>query len=105
MATQSHKKAQAKAAGKGGKKEVPLRSGRRLDALSKAGKATEIERSDSQKRIDQAARRLKTAKKQGARSAELKVKHGNLDKGTKAMRKAGIKGTVSNITGSKKRRV
>lgn len=42
--TSSHRRAKAQAAGKGGQTEVPLPGGRRLDAQSASGRATEVER-------------------------------------------------------------
>lgn len=102
----SHKKAQGKAAGKRGKTEVLLRSGRKLDALSQSGKATEVERSGDGRSLNAAARRLKTAKAQNlAKSVELKVPNKDMDKASDAMRGQGVKGTVSNMGGSKRRRV
>ena len=57
----AHKEAKSKAAGKSGKTETPLNSGRRLDAQTK-NKATEIERSDAKQKLENAAQRLKDSK-------------------------------------------
>ena len=105
MATESHKRAQRKAAGRGGETEVPLPGGQVLDALTARGKATEVERSGSQAALDTAARRLRTAKNQSiAKAVELRVPQQDMDKAVEAMQKAGIKGAVSNMGGTKKRR-
>ena len=60
--TTSHKRAKARAAGKQGKTEVPLKGGRRLDAASPRT-ATEVERSGNRRSLDAAARRLKASGK------------------------------------------
>ncbi len=101
--SKSHKRAQRRAAGKHGYTEVPLPSGRFLDALtSGGGRATEVERSGKYNRLLNAADRLREA---GTPQKVLVVPHNDIDLAVEAMREVGITGTVKNITGSKKKRV
>ena len=98
--TQSHKKAKGKAAGRSGRKEVPIRGGRRLDVLSSKGKtATEIERSGNTKSIKAAALRLKASR---APRKFLQVPQKDMSKAGQAMRSVKVKGTIKNITGTKR---
>ena len=99
--SQSHKKAKAKAAGKQGKTEVPIKGNRRLDATTKI-RATEIERSGSMPGLSKAARRLKASRKP---QKVLQVPQKDMPKAAKAMQKVGVKGTVKNISGTKRRSV
>ena len=97
----SHKRAQAKAAGKQGRTEAPLPGGRRLDA--KLGrKATEVERSGNPARLVAASRRLKAAH---ASQRVLQVPQKDMAKAAAAMRKAAVGGTVKNMGGTKRRSV
>ena len=69
--TPAHRRAKRRAAGPGGRTEVPLRGNQRLDALSKGGgRATEVERSGSSAGLNSAAQRLK---KSGAPGKVLQV--------------------------------
>ena len=97
----AHKKAKAKAAGKGGQTEVRLKGGGRLDAQTQKT-ATEIERSGNQTRLGQAAERLK---KSGKPRKVLQVPQHHMPKAAKAMKEKGVKGTVKNIGNTKKRSV
>ena len=99
----SHKRAKSKAAGKGGSTEVSLSGGERLDALS-AGKkrATEVERSGTAEGLLKAAKRLRKA---GTSQKVLQVPQQNMDAAADAMQKAGVKGTVKNLGGTKRRSV
>ncbi len=99
--SQSHKRAQAKAAGKTGKTEVPISRNRRLDAKS-TKKATEVERSGNPKMLEKAAQRLKDA---GTPQKVLQVPYRDMGKAADAMKSAKVKGTVKNITGTKRRSV
>jgi len=99
--TPSHKRAKGEAAGRRGKTEVPLPYGRRLDAGTQK-KATEIERSGAQANLDRAARRLKAS---GKPQKVLQVPQKDMSKAAKAMQKVGTKGTVKNMTGTKRRSV
>ena len=99
--SKSHKLAKAKAAGKTGKTEVPIKGRRRLDAATKKT-ATEIERSGSMNGLGKAARRLRAS---GKPRKVLQVPQKDMNKATDAMRKAGIGGTVKNISGSKRKSV
>ena len=96
--SQSHKRAKARAAGE---TEVRLRGGRRADSISPK-RHTEIERSGDPKRLNLAASRLKA----GARSQKVMVvpQH-DMGKATQAMRKKGVKGSVTNIGRTKRRSV
>jgi len=97
--TTSHKRAKAKAAGKGGSKEVKL-GRRRLDALTASKKrATEVERSGNPRSLKAAARRLKTSK---APQKVLQVPQRDMSKARQAMRAAKVKGTVKNMTSTKR---
>ncbi len=55
--SKEHKREKNKAAGKHGKIEVPLKSGRRLDAQDK-NKATEVQRNCSAEEVEKATSRL-----------------------------------------------
>ena len=99
--SQSHKRAKAKAAGKGGKTEVPLVRKRRLDAQTKK-KATEVERGGSTQALTKAASRLKASNKP---QKILQVPQQDMSKAVVAMKKVGVKGTVKNISGTKRRSV
>lgn len=99
----SHRRAKNKAAGRGGSTEVPLRGNQRLDALSAGGKrATEVERSGTKAGLAAAARRLK---KSGAPQKVLQVPQKDMPEASKALREAGIGGTVKNMGGTKRRSV
>ncbi len=101
--TPAHRRAKRRAAGPGGRTEVPLRGKQRLDALTKGGRrATEIERSGSTAGLNSAARRLK---KSGAPQKVLQVPQKDMGSAAKAMRKAGICGTIKNMGGTKRWRV
>jgi hypothetical protein len=101
--SKSHKNAKNKAAGYGGETEKPLSGGRRLDALSLNGRATEIERSHSAKGLEAAARRLRDAP--GASQHVLQVPEQDMNMGAAAMHKVGVHGTVKNMSGTKRRPV
>lgn len=101
--TSSHKRAKSKAAGAGGKKEVPLSGGRRLDALSAGGgRATEVERSGDPVNLEKAARRLAAS---NAKQRVLQVPQKDMSEASKAMRRAGVKGSVKNMGGTKRRSI
>ena len=99
--SQSHKRAKAKAAGNSGKTEVLLKHNRRLDAQTK-NKATEIERSGNTQSLTKAASRLKASSKP---QKVLQVPQQDMSKAAAAMKKVGVKGTVKNISGTKRRSV
>ena len=101
--SQSHKRAKRKAAGRSGRTEVPVKGGQRLDAKTKSGKtATEVERSGTASGLGKAAVRLKKSR---SIWKVLQVPQKDMSKATAAMRKVGVKGTVKNLTGSKRRSV
>ena len=97
--SESHKRAQAKAAGKAGKTEAPLKGNRRLDAKSMKT-ATEVERSSSPALLRKAAKRLKDS---GLPQKVLQVPHGDMAKAAKAMNDMKVKGTIKNMGGTKRR--
>lgn len=100
---QSHRRAKSRAAGRGGQTEAPLPGGKRLDALTREGRrATEVERSGSPQGLGAAARRLKES---GASQKVLQVPQKDMQAAAKAMRKAGVGGTVKNMGGTKRRGV
>lgn len=99
--TPSHKRAKAKAAGSRGKTEVPLSRGRRLDAATPK-KATEVERSGTRSGLEKAARRLRDS---GKSQKVLQVPQKDLSAAATAMKKVGAKGTVKNMSGTKRRSV
>ena len=99
--TPSHKRAKAKAAGKQGRTEVPLRGGKRLDAAS--GKtATEVERSSDRRSLEAAAGRLKASAKP---RKVLQVPQHDMSKAAKAMKSQRVKGSVKNMGGTRRRSV
>jgi hypothetical protein len=101
--SKTHKGAKTKAAGKGGQTEVPLPGGRSLDALTGDGKkATEIERSGEPAKLQTAARRLKASK---APEKVLKVPQNDMEAAAAAMRAVGVSGDVTNLSGTKTRKV
>ena len=99
--SQSHKRAKVKAAGKTGKTEVSLTRSRRLDAQTRKT-AIEIERSGSSQGLTKAVGRLKTSHKS---QKVLQVPQQDMAKAAKAMKKVGVKGTVKNIGGTKRRSI
>jgi len=99
----SHKKAQSKAAGKGGRTEHKLKNNKILDALTKSGKkATEVERGGTQRSLQSAARRLKISQ---AKQKVLQVPQKDMSAATEAMKKIGVSGTVKNMSSTKRRSV
>lgn len=101
--SQSHLKAQSKAAGKGGKTETKLPGRRRLDAKTSSGKtATEVERSGDPSRLKHAAQRLKASK---AKRKILQVPQKDMNKAADAMKKVKVSGSVKNMGGTKRRSV
>ena len=99
----SHRRAKSKAAGPGGRTEVPLPGGKRLDALTQGGgRATEVERSGSAQGLLAAARRLNQS---GATQKVLQVPQKDMDAAAQAMLKAGVSGTIKNMGGTKRRSV
>ena len=101
--TQSHKRAQSKAAGKNGSTEVKISRNRRLDAVTESGKrVTEVERSGTDKGLEKAARRLKARR---SNQKVLQVPQQDMSKAAEAMRKVGVNGTVKNMSGTKRRSI
>jgi len=99
--TSAHDRLKRQAAGKGGEIEKPLPDGRRIDAAT-GKKATEVERSGSAAALQAAAQRLKAS---GKLQKVLQVPQQDMGKAADAMRKAGTKGTVKNLTGTRRRSV
>jgi len=101
----SHKRAKRKAAGKRGRTEVPLPRGRRLDAKKKVGgafRAEEIQPIGSGKAFLAAARRLRDSR---SKIKILRTRQENMDKAEEAMVKAGVRGQVQNMSGTKRKNV
>jgi len=96
-----HHKMQRQLAGTKGKTEVPLRGGKRLDVL-KGRKAIEVERSGDPRRIALALNRLKVKR---TLKKELKVPQKDLDKAVTIAKKKNIKVTITNLSGTKKRKI
>jgi len=99
--SKSHQRAKAKAAGKTGKTEVPLTRNRRLDA-QRPKTAIEVERSGSTHALTKAAGRLKSSHKP---QKVLQVPQKDMTKASQAMKKVHVRGTVKNISGTKRRSV
>lgn len=99
--SESHKRAQSKAAGKSGKTEVPISRHRRVDAKTEA-RATEVERSGDPKLLREAAQRLRDA---GTAQRVLQVPQKDMAEAAEAMKAAKVKGSVKNMSGSKRRSV
>jgi len=99
--SRSHKQVKAKAAGRSGRTEVPLSRNRRLDAATKK-RATEVERGGRSAGLRKAAIRLKDS---GRPQKVLQVPIQHMDMASKAMREAGVSGTVKNLGGTKRRSV
>lgn len=97
----THKQAKSKAAGKSGRTEVRISRNRRVDAVTRS-KAVEVETSGRRERLEQAARRLKSS---GRRSHILVVPQRDMKVARTAMRSAGTRGTVRNLSGTKVSRV
>ena len=99
----SHRRAKNKAAGPGGRTEVPLPGGKRLDARTQDGRrATEVERSGTRRGLEAAARRLKQTR---APQKVLQVPQNDMNAAAEAMRKIGVGGTVKNMGATKRRSV
>ena len=96
--SKAHKEAKGKAAGKN---EVQLKDGRRLDSASE-NRATEVERSESQSRLEEAVERLRDS---GRRQKVLQVPEPNMSKAIEAMKKKGVSGSVKNMSGTNRRSV
>jgi hypothetical protein len=94
----AHKRAKNKAAGASGKTEVPQKGGTKLDA-QRSDTAIEVERSGN---LAAAVSRLKKSPKP---KKVLIVPQPQMPKARQAMRKGGLGGTVSNMSGTKKSRV
>ena len=99
--SKSHKTAKKKAAGKSGETEVKISRNRRLDAVTKI-KATEVERSGSKSGLLKASNRLKDS---GKKQKVLQVPQKDMKKAAEAMKTAGVKGTVKNMSGTKRKSI
>ena len=96
--SKTHKRAKRRAAGQ---TEVPISGGRRLDSASPK-RATEVERSGSSAGLTAAARRLQASHRS---QRVLQVPNQDMDMAVEAMRKVGVKGSVKNMGGTKRRQV
>jgi len=93
----THKRVKSEVAGKTGRKEVPIKGGRRLDVMTQH-KAVEIERGGPS-RLEIAAQRLKASRKP---QKVLITPSKSMSKAREAMRKVGVSGTIRNISGTKR---
>jgi hypothetical protein len=95
--SRSHKKAKGNAA----KKEVPIKGGRRLDAI-RGHYAIEVERSGSRTNLNKALDRLKT---QTNKSKILRVPQKDMEKAMEIAQKKGISVTVTNLSKTKRKQI
>ncbi len=96
--SKSHKRAKGRAPGK---KEVPISGNRRLDSAS-PNTATEVERSGTPAGLKAAASRLQASRRS---RKVLQVPNQDMEMAVVAMRKVGVKGSVKNMGGTKRRQV
>lgn len=83
--------------------EAPMARRRRMTAKAEnAGSMMEVERSNSAKHLERAAKRLKSMP---ADQRILKVPQWNMGKAASAMRKAGVSGMVTNLSGTRRQKV
>jgi hypothetical protein len=82
--------------------EAPRARRRRLTARDAERKAEEIDRNASPARLERAAKRLKSAH---AEERVLAVPQWNMDIAVDAMRRAGVSGVVTNLSGTRRQRV
>ncbi len=99
--SQRHKSLKTQAAGPGGKTEVSLPRGKRLDALSKRNVATEIERGGTTKAINKAIDRLE--EHNGPKV--LKVPQTDIPLAEKVAKEKRTHLTISNLSETKKTKV
>ena len=96
MATRSHKILQSKAAGRTGKTEVSLPSGKRIDARSSSGIITEVQRVPGG--IRKSVSRLKEGLDSGVgRKARLRVPVNSVGDAYKEMRRQKVRGEIMPI--------
>jgi len=95
--SRAHSRAQKKAAGREGQVEKTLKSGTRVDAVTRV-KATEIERWPTTTRLRKSAERLKESRR---RQKVLVVPDSKMADARQAMRSVGIGGTVKNLSGTR----
>jgi len=98
--TTSHKRTKGHAAGRSGETEKKIKYGGRIDVLTPT-KAVEIERGGS-KGLQKAVRRLERVRRS---SRILKVPEYNFKKAVEVAQKSDKKITVTNLAGTKRRRV
>ncbi len=98
--TSSHKRAKGHAAGRSGETEKKIKYGGRIDALTST-KAVEIERG-GKKGLQQAIRRLERVRRS---TKVLRVPEKNFTKAVEIAKKSDKKITVTNLAGTKRRRV
>jgi len=100
-----HRRLKNRDAGKTGDTEVPLPSGRIVDALSGTGIATEVERGGFTG-IRKSVGSLKEAVDENiARKARLRVPDWDLELAYSEMRRQGLGGELTNLSGTTKVRV
>lgn len=94
----THRRVKARAAGKSGRTEVRISRKRRVDAVI-GNKAVEVETSGQPKRLEMAAKRLKSS---GKKQRLLVVPQTHMNKARAAFRSARTSGTVRNLSGTKR---
>ncbi|SET78244.1 hypothetical protein [Stigmatella erecta] len=98
--SRAHQRAKFRSAGCGGQVEVPLPSGRRLDALSRNGVwGTEVETSGSFSRLQLAVERLLES---GALQRVLRVPKRDMLLAAVVLRRMGVSAWVLNMYGSQR---
>jgi len=96
--SRAHRRAQKRAAGREGQVEKTLKSGKRVDAITRV-KATEIERWPTRTGLLKSAERLKESRR---RQKVLVVPDSKMAHAREAMRIVGIGGTVKNLSGTRR---
>ena len=97
-----HKSLKNKDAGRSGKTEVKLPSGKRLDAVTSSGTGVEIERGGAAG-IKKSVGSLKEAVKTGvAKNARIRVPQPDMPKAVEEMKKQRVSGQVTNLSGTRK---
>jgi len=94
--SQSHKRAKGKAA----KKEVPIKGGRRLDAL-RGNNAIEVERGGTKALINKALSRLDTQK---SKNKILRVPQKDMNTSAELAKKKGIHVTITNLSKTRRKK-
>ena len=99
--SRSHKRLKSRNARNGGRTEVKLHSGRRLDAVTRNKVGTEVER-NGKRRLPAAVSRLREAEKSKlTKGSKLIVPDKDMQAAGKEMRRQGQSGRVQNLSNTK----